>query len=359
MGIKWVWFIFFATFLSCNSSLEKTNPVIKNITASVYAAGTIKAKNQYQVFATVNGIISQLFVLENDLVKQGDPLLLIADEAVKYNRENARLNADYAALGANREKLADAKNNISLAETKYRNDSLLFARQQNLWNQGIGSRLDYEQRELAFKQSKTNLASASIKYKDLLRQLEFNEALSKNNLAVSKVRTGDFTVKSEIEGKVYALFKERGEMVNPQVPLAIIGDADSFLLELQIDEFDIVKIKQGQQLLVSMDSYQEQVFEARVSKINPFMNERTKSFIIEAVFVTQPPVLYPNLTVEANIVIETKENALVIPRNYLVRDSFVIVANEEQKAVVTGLKDYREVEIISGLSTSDVIYKPR
>lgn len=56
-------------------------------------------------------------------------------------------------------------------------------------------------------------------------------------------------------------------MVTPQTPLAVIGDATVFILEMQIEEYDIAKIKLGQIVLLTMDSYKEEVFEASVSKI--------------------------------------------------------------------------------------------
>ena len=69
-------------------------------------------------------------------------------------------------------------------------------------------------------------------------------------------------------------------------------------------------------------------------------------------------MLYPFLTAEANIVIQTKKDALTIPRQYLVDESFVLLENSEKRAVVTGLKDYEKVEIISGLSAGEYIIKP-
>ena len=51
--------------------------------------------------------------------------------------------------------------------------------------------------------------------------------------------------------------------------MAIVGSANQFKLELEIDEFDIVKIKKGQLVLVSLDSYKGEAYEAVVQKINP------------------------------------------------------------------------------------------
>jgi HlyD family secretion protein len=106
-----------------------------------------------------------------------------------------------------------------------------------------------------------------------------------------------------------------------------------------------------------MDSYKGQVFEAKVDKINPIMNERTKSFTLEARFITKPETLYPNLTTEANIVIRTKENALTIPRAFLIDDTFVLIEKNKKVKVEIGLKDYQKVEILRGVTANDIIYK--
>jgi len=345
--------------ISCNTHLEKTAPQTANITASVYAAGIVKARNQYQVYSTVSGIIHKIFVTENANVKIGSPIMLVADPPSKLNRENSDLSARYADLRTNEDKLTDLKNNIDLAASKYSNDSLIFKRQQNLWTQGIGSKLELEQKELVAQGSKISLESAKIKYNDLRKQLELNDRQSKNNLAISQSRENDYTIRSEIDGKIYYIFPKRGEIINPQTALAVIGDRSAFYLELDVDEYDIVKVKLGQEILITMDSYKNEVFEARVTKINPLMNERTKTFLVEAEFTRQPPVLYPNLTVEANIVIQTKEKTITIPRNYLINDSFVLVNKTEKKRVKTGIMDYQRVEIIQGLTDKDIIYKPK
>ncbi len=346
-------------YVSCTQSPAKTHATIENITESVYASGIVTTLNQYQVFASASGIISKIYVSENDLVHPGTPLFKVTDKAISFSRENAQLSAQYQAMAANTPKLTEAQNAITLANSRYQNDSILFKRQQNLWNQGIGSRNDLEQRELSSFNSKNLLQSAIIRYNDLRRQLKFNDAESKNMLAINEYRQGELTIKSEISGKVYSLFKVQGEMVNPQIPIAIIGDASSFLLQLQIDEYDIAKIKTGQQVLVLMDSYKGKVFEATITKIYPIMNERTRSFEAEAVFVSMPPTLFPNLTIEANIILKEKKNALTIPRNYLLNDSMVLVEKDKPRKVITGLMDYQKAEILSGLNATELIYKPR
>ena len=345
--------------LSCKNNEEKIKPTVESISESVYASGIIKSKNQYQVFASVNGLVENIFVSEGDTVKTGSPILSIINETSKLNTENARLAANYADLNSNTQKLNELKLAIDLARSKFNNDSLLYTRQQKLWNDMIGSKIELEQRELGYENSKTALESAILRYNDLKKTLNFNAEQSKNNLNISRTVENDFLVKSKINGKVYALLKERGEMVNTQTPLAIVGDASEFILELQVDEYDIVKVELGKKVFVSLDSYKGQLFEAAVTKINPLMNERSKTFTIEAEFTDQPPVLYPNLTLEATILIRTKDNALIIPRNYILQEEYVTKADGEKVKIKLGLKDYQKAEVLEGLSKDDEIIIPQ
>ena len=58
----------------------------------------------------------------------------------------------------------------------------------------------------------------------------------------------------------------------------------------------------------------------------------------------------PNLTLEATILISTKENTLTIPRKYVFENEYVIKSNGDKVKVVIGLKDYQKAEILSGIN---------
>lgn len=347
-----------ALLLGCKSKVEKIHATTEDITESVYASGIIKSENQYQVFATVNGIIEKVFVQEGDTVHTGTPILSISNETSKLNKQNAQLAAAYSDYEANRSKLQELQIAIDFARSKMQNDSLQFMRQQNLWKQQVGSQVDVEQRQLSFQNSRTAYVSALLKYEELQKQLRYLSNQSKKNLQISAKQESDYIVKSELNGKVYNLLKEKGESINQQTPLAVIGDAARFIVELQVDEYDIVKITKGLQVLITLDSYKGEVFEAVVSKINPIMNERTKTFTIEATFTKAPPTLFPNLTVEANIVLQSKKGVLTLPRHLVSDDGTVTKSNGDKVAVQTGLKDYQKIEIISGITADDELIVP-
>lgn len=352
--------LFIGTFflLSCGKKAETTKPIVAPISESIYASGLVKSQNQYQAFATVNGIIQDILLQEGDTVKKGMAILTIVNDAQRLSKENAELAANFADLNVNQGKLNDAQQNIELAQRKLKNDSSLLARQQILWQQNIGSKVELEQRELAFQNSKSALYSARVKFEDLKRQLVLNAAQSQKTLQISSRLASDFTLRSDMNGIVYQLPKKKGELVTAQTPLAIIGDAEHFVLEMQVDEYDILKVEKGLKVLVTMDSYKGKVFDAVVTKIDPLMNERSKTFLVEATFSEAPKRLYPNVSFEANIILQTKEKALLIPRTYVINDSFVLKENGDKVAVKTGLKDYKMIEIISGIGAEDELKNP-
>ncbi len=348
----------FAIFFGCKKKEESTKPTQEKIIESVYASGIVKSKNQYQVFSAVNGIVKEIFVTEGDIVKKGDPLYQLSNVAATLNAENAQINADYNSVASNTDKLNEARIEIANAKAKMDNDASLVEKQRNLWSLGIGTKNELDLRELTYTNS-TNLYNASkLRFKQIEKQLQLQEKQTQKLLAITQSNKTDFTVKSEFDGKVYSVIKKKGEMVSIQNPVALIGDATGFYLELQIDEYDIARVKKGQSIILSMDSYKNQVFEAVLDKINPAMNAQSKSFTIDANFVKPPPSLYPNLTTEANIIIKIKEKAITIPRSYLLNNEFVILANKEKRKVIIGLMDYEKVEIISGIKLTDVILKP-
>lgn len=355
---KLLLFLITAFLFSCGKKTESTTPVIEKITESVYASGIIKSRNQYQVYSTVTGLLQDIYVEEGDSINTNDSILRIQNISSDLNRANAKLAADLAGFNANGDKLNELKVNIEFAATKLKNDSVMLVRQQALWSQQIGTKNELEQRELAFKNSSANYRAALYRLNDAKKQLETSALQAVNNLEISNSQAGDFILKSKNKGKVYSILKEKGELVSPQSPVAVIGDASDFEIQLLVDEYDITRIRQGQKVMITLDSYKGKVFEAEVSKIDPIMNERTRTFRITAEFTKKPEILYPNLTAEANIIIQSKENALLIPRNYLIGDSMVLNERKEKIKVKTGLMDYTKVEILSGINAGEKLVKP-
>lgn len=351
--------IFIILNFSCKKEVLSIKPQIKSITESVYASGIVKSKSQYNIYSTSSGIIKKIFVKEGDIVKKGEPLMIIQNQSVLLNRENAELGVQYNEYSKNEDKLTQIQKEISLAKNKLKADSLLMVRQNNLWSQGIGTKTEQEQRELSYQNAKTYYENLKLKLNEVSRQLKFASAQSKKNLQITNALLDDYTVRSEITGKVYSLLKEAGEIVSPQTQLGVIGDEKNFEIELQLDEYDIIKIKTGQEVILRMDSYSDTTFEARIDIIKPLMNAKTRTFTVVASFVRMPEVLYPNLSVEASIVLNKRDNTLTIPMTYVSNEKYVTLKDGTKREIKIGIKDYQLAEVLAGIDAdTEIILSP-
>jgi hypothetical protein len=88
------------------------------------------------------------------------------------------------------------------------------------------------------------------------------------------------------------------------------------------------------------------------------MDSKSKSFTVEAIFTKGPPKLFPNLTLEANILTQVKEETYVIPRNYLLQDDRVILENGDTVQVKSGIKTYQYAEILEGIDEKTALKNP-
>ena len=345
--------------LSCSKKQDKILPEQKNLVESVYSSVTIQPDSLYEVYAVVSGILDKNLGTEGDLISMDEPLIKIINNAPILNTENAKFALQLAEdnYSGSATILEGIQDEIETASLKYKNDSINFLRQQNLWNQKIGSKSDYDTKKLNYQMASNNLSLLKNKYNSTKNELKtaFNQA--QINYKTSLINTKDFTITSKINGKIYALYKEPGELVTMQEPLASIGSANNFIIELLVDEVDIVRISKNQEVIITLDAYNGAIFSGKISKIYPKKDARNQTFKVEAVFDNPPKVLYPGLSGEANIIIDKKENVLTIPKEYLIENNKV-KTDEGLITILTGLQNMEDIEVLSGITKNTYIYKP-
>jgi len=349
-------FLFLLILTACSKQKKGIKAEYRNVTEAVYSTATVQPRNVYKVYPQLSGIIDKIMIAEGDEVKEGDLLLKIIDNKSEVNVENAQLKYEIAKESYSGEsaRLKEIEEQISTARVRVKNDSINYMRQKRLWEKNVGSRLEFEQKELAFDVSKNDLASLLNNYKRTKAELQRQMEIAKNTVQINKLNSDDFNLKSKMNGLVYSVQKEEGESVTPQTVVAIIGSKADFILSLLIDEVDIRKVFEGQKIVLTLDAYPDTVYQARVAKIFPEKDERSLTFKVEAKFVTRPERLLKGLSGEANIVISEKQNVLSLPSQYITEDNKV---NTEDGPVMvqTGLRSLDFTEIISGIDSSTVI----
>ncbi|WP_142785910.1 efflux RND transporter periplasmic adaptor subunit [Changchengzhania lutea] len=345
--------------VSCSNKEDKILPEQRALTESVYSSVTVQPDSLYQAYAIVAGILDDNLVEEGDNVLKNQPLIQIINKAPKLNTQNAKFTLELAKENYNGSAaiLSNIEDEIASAKLKLKNDSINYFRQKNLWEQNIGSKVDYDTKKLNYQLASNNLKTIQNKYYNTRNELQTLVKQAQNMYQTALINTKDFTVKSKINGKVYALYKEPGEIVSTLEPLATIGSATTFVIEMLVDEVDIVHISENQEVLINLDAYNAKVFTGKVSKIYPKKDERNQTFKVEAIFDIAPSVLYPGLSGEANIIIAQKDTVLTIPKTYLI-DANKVKTDDGLTTISTGLQNMDFIEVKSGITKDTYIYKP-
>jgi len=350
--------LIFLILESCGKKQDKILPEERTLIEAVYSSAIIQPDSLYQVYAIVSGILDTNLVEEGDLVSKDDHLLQIINSTPKINSQNARLSLSLAQENYTGRAaiLSSIKDEITAARLTYKNDSINYYRQKNLWDQQIGSKVQYDTKKLNYELASNQLKLLQNKYNRTKNELNIAVKQAQNNYQSASITNKDFTVDSKINGKVYALYKEPGEIITTMEPLASIGSANRFIIELLVDEVDIVRIQLNQEVILDLDAYKGIVFKGKILKIYPKKDERNQTFKVEAVFIEQPKVLYPGLSGEANIIISEKENVLTLPKAY-VTDGNKVKTDDGIVTIKTGLENMDYIEILSGISKDTYVYK--
>lgn len=348
-----------ALMTACGKKRESTKPTHEELVEAVYSSVVIEPVDAYKVNSSITGYIDEVYFKEGDFVKKGDLLFLISNKPIELNEQNAELN--YELLKDSYDGAANLIEEMKLdqksSKMKMMNDSVNYQRFKMLYDKNACSKFELDNASMAYELSKNNYLSVSKRIVRKEKELRNQINQSKNNLNASSLKTKDYYIRSNIDGKLFQTFKEKGEFVSMQEPIAIVGNAQDYKLKMLIDEVDISKVSIGQKVLVTLEAYKSKVFEAKITKIAPKMDAQTQTFEIEATFVNKPSKLYMGLTGEGNIVINEKKKALVIPREYLQAGNKVETENGFVK-VKTGLSNWSFIEIVSGLDENTVILKP-
>jgi multidrug resistance efflux pump len=285
-----------------------------------------------------------------DSVIPGSPLFRIKNDNIQFNMDNLKTAFDLAQRNAGPLSpiLSALEEEVASSSLKRANDSINLHRQQNLWKQGVGSKTELEQRELSFELSRKSHEMALSRLKQTRSDLQAKLVEARNNYNNILVNANDYLIRCQIKGEVFTISKELGELISPQMPMASIGSRANYILDMLIAEVDIVRLEIGQKILVTLDAYPDQVFEARVSKIYPSKDERTQTFRVEGEFVTVPAKLYPGLSGEVNIITGTKKDCLVVPNRFISENGEVMTDTGLTK-IERGVSNMEFTEVLSGI----------
>lgn len=339
---------------SCKKNADTIKPEYRALTETVYASGTLTPRGEYKLYALADGIITRRLVDEGATVKAGDILYRIDndEQAARMNAARDVYRTAQSNYTTTSPALAEAESGLRSALAKFSTDSLQFARVSDLFASKSMTQADFDRAKLSFQVAQNDFAAAKQRYERTKRQLYVEMQNAESQFKVSAKQESNAFVKTLTDGMVYELYKQQGEAVRRNDPLALVGSNADLYIKLSVDELDIRKIQIGQEVLVKIDLYPDSLFKAKVEKIYPMLTKQDQSFRVDAAFTQALPAKFVGVTAEANIIINRKDKALVIPKSLVLKGDSVLVKtnNGEQKVKIRkGAETFEVVEVLGGL----------
>jgi membrane fusion protein (multidrug efflux system) len=275
----------------------------------VQTQGHIESDNNIMVSAESMGVITQVFVTEGQQVSKGQALAQIDNSVIQRSIESMQAQLELATS--------------------------VYERQKNLWDQKIGT-------EVQFLQAKTN-----------------KESLEKQ-IASLKEQNAKTRIKSPINGTIDALIAKVGENIAPGMPAARVVNTADLKLQARISEAYITQIKKGNKVLVKISELNKAV-EARVTFVSRTIDLLSRTFNVEVALPTTPD-LRPNMTATVKIIFDSEPSALVVPVNVIQeinKEKVVYIAEQKgsqaiaRRKVITVEGVFGNLAEIKGLNAGD------
>lgn len=308
------------------AELAKTNPAAENVKTKdvslselqprpfdhyVQTQGTVEAIDNILVSAKTMGIITQVFVREGDVVSKGQTL--------------AQIDNSLTLRG-----IEEVKSGLELATTVYN-------RQKNLWDQKIGT-------EVQYLQAKNNKESLERRLATLNEQLDMSR------------------IKSPINGSVDEVEVKIGQNAAPGAPAFRVVSNDKLKLKANISEAYASDIKKGNKVVLTFGDLNKTI-NAQITFVGKTINQLSRTFPIE-VALTSSNDFRPNMTGEIKVIFHSEPSAVVVPVNVVqdINGQKVVYTAEAsgdklsaKKNVVEVVGIYGSFAQIKGLKAGDKI----
>jgi HlyD family secretion protein len=305
------------------------------------AVGTIEPEVEISVKSKLSGVVSQEFADVGDFVRAGTPLLEIKPNPTPLE-------------------LVDAKRQVEMKEIELDNLKKEIARQQALKEKGLVSEQEYE--------------SAQRRYAEAALQVQ----MARERLALlveGRVKTAsdqfETVVTSPIDGFILEKMVEVGDPVVPLssyqegTVLMTMADMKNLIFRGTVDEIDVGRLREGMPAEIKIGALPHSSIPGVLAKISLKAKKEDNAIIFPVEITlkrTNGTVLRAGYSANADIVIEKRENVLIIPERLVTfsGDTARVTVqlpdgSTEERIIETGLSDAINIEVISGLKEGELV----
>lgn len=325
----------------------------------VVASGQVRNQSLARIGAEITGTVAQRHVREGDEVQAGDLLVSLRPDELQAQYEQAQ-----TALAQLRNQLyPQARQSLEEARLAWQQAVREAERRTRLAGQGMLSAELAEQARHLVQTRKTALARAELA-EQALKPGGDEEQLLQQRLRTARASLDKTRITAPFAGKVQTRSVEPGDQVQPGRVLLEIARSDGLEIVAAVDEKHIAPLQTGQTAVVIADAWPQRELPAQVSFIAPAVDESSGTLDVHLRVQDEQQLLRLGMTVSVTILSAEKQQALAVPRDYLLHDAdgwHVLVLEDGQahrRPVQTGLQAGTRVELLDGVRAGDLLLLP-
>lgn len=276
--------------------------------------GVMEALQDAYISPEINGQIQYIAVQPGSRVRKGDLLLKLNTDVTEKSMEEVKTSLDLAKR--------------------------IYSKQEELWEQNIGSELQYLEAKNAMESLEARLAT-------LQKQLEMAH------------------VSAPFSGIIDDIAVKEGELASPGIPLVHLVNLSSMRVSANVSEAYLSNVNKGDQVELRFPAYPDLVIKAGITRLGEVIDPQTRTFTLEVELKNVEEKLKPNMLTSLRIQDFSSDNALVVPSSILRKDfkgTFLFKVFEEdgrtraQKIYVErGVTVQDQAMITKGLSAGDLV----
>jgi len=271
-----------------------------DIVEVVNATGTLEPMRRVDVGSQVSGVVSEIFVDYNSIVKKGQVLAKIDPQLLDVQVDIQKANLERQKMDIENQKVQLEDLNVQLART------------QALFDKQLQNQQQLDAAKLAVKNREAQIGSAQ-------KQLVQTEA----NLRQAELNVSYTTIVSPIDGVVVERRVDRGQTVqasmNAPTFFSLATDLRTLRLSAGVDEADIGRVEVGQKVMFKVDAYGGMEFEGSVDtvRLNATNNNNVVTYPVWIKVPNPELKLRPAMTAQLRVIIQTATNVVRVPNQAL------------------------------------------
>lgn len=378
--------IIIAIFIAGNyfNSIKVKTEVVKRrnieITVTATSTGTIKSDTEAKITAQRVGSITKLYFDEGDVVKAGQVVAELESNEAYYSMKLSEATLNKAIFVLDQIKAAyesmkvDVEKNIEKAKAVLIEVDNRRKRLFELKERGYVTEMDIDMVQKEYEIARANLDSAiasrdtlKAKKSEIMAQEEVVREAS-NSFNLAKLNYDYSFIKSPISGVITSRPVRIGEGVNKGSVIATVVSTESMYIEAFIDEADVARVRTGEPVNITMDSYPGKVFKGEVFRISPVVlggKQETRTFEIRVRLKDKGIQIKPGMSADIEIIVESIPDVIAIPSQAIIEKNgkrYVYIIKDSKASLMPvdiGRFNWTLSEVLSGLKEGDrVIINP-